>query len=82
MYPRTYHNTQLKAPPIIPTIPPSLVARRHHTPRRKGKVNADAIKLKAFQGTDIRFADIDYQKIEDETVFTISLILDGISNTK
>lgn len=43
---------------------------------------ANAIKLKAHQGADIRFADIDYQKIEDETVFTVSLILDGISNTK
>lgn len=43
---------------------------------------ANAIKLKAHQGADIRFADIDYQKIEEETVFTISLILDGISNTK
>jgi AcrR family transcriptional regulator len=42
---------------------------------------ANAIKLKAHQGADIRFADIDYQKIEDETLFTVSLILDGISNT-
>jgi AcrR family transcriptional regulator len=42
---------------------------------------ASAIKLKAHQGADVRFADIDYQQIEDETLFTVSLILDGLSNT-
>ena len=39
----------------------------------------DAIKLKALQGKDVRFADKTvYQKVEDEVVFIVSLILDGM----
>ena len=40
----------------------------------------NALKHKAMQGSNFQFADIDYQKLEEETVFTISLILNGIRN--
>ena len=40
---------------------------------------ANAIKHKAMQGASFQFAEDDYQRIEDEIVFTVSLILDGIS---
>jgi len=37
------------------------------------------MKLKAHQGMDVRFVDqFDYAKLEDEVVFTVSLILDGL----
>ncbi len=39
----------------------------------------DAIKLKMLQGIDVRFIEqIDYAKLEDEVIFTVSLILDGV----
>jgi AcrR family transcriptional regulator len=41
---------------------------------------ANALKHKAMQGPTFQFAEADYRKIEEETVFAISLILDGISS--
>lgn len=39
----------------------------------------DAIKLRALQGTDVRFMEmVDYTAIEDEVAFTVALILDGL----
>lgn len=46
IYPRIYQPTQLMAPPIMPAIPACLVARGHQSPKRNGKVKAEAIKLK------------------------------------
>lgn len=43
----------------------------------------EAIKIKAFHGIDVRFADtIDYKEVENETVFIVSLILDGLMKNK
>lgn len=42
----------------------------------------DAIKIKAVQGTDLRFIDnLNIEALEDEVVFTVSLILDGLMTT-
>jgi len=39
----------------------------------------DAIKMEAFQGTDARFVEkIDMTAVEEEIVFAVSLILDGL----
>ena len=46
MYPNTYQTMQLTAPAVIPTIPACFVARGHQSPKRKGNVNAEAIRLK------------------------------------
>ncbi len=43
----------------------------------------DAIKAKAFQGIDARFADkVDMASLEDEIVFTVGLIVDGLITKK
>jgi hypothetical protein len=40
---------------------------------------ADALKHSACDTTDLRLAsEIDYSKIEDDIIFTVSLILEGI----
>nr|ABD75792.1 TetR/AcrR family transcriptional regulator [uncultured bacterium] len=42
----------------------------------------DGIKIKAVQGTDPRFIEnLNIKALEDEVVFTVSLILDGLMNT-
>lgn len=41
---------------------------------------ANALKHKAMQEASFQFMEADYQKIEEEIVFTVSLILDGISS--
>ena len=42
----------------------------------------DAIKKEAFQGTDARFVEkIDMTALEEDVVFTVSLILDGLQKT-
>lgn len=39
----------------------------------------DAMKIEAFQGTDTRFVEkIDMNALEEEVVFTVSLMLDGL----
>lgn len=39
----------------------------------------DAMKHRVLQREDVKFMDmIDYEKLEDDTIFTVSLILDGI----
>jgi hypothetical protein len=39
----------------------------------------DAIKIKAVQGANLRFVDnLNTEALEDEVVFTVSLILDGL----
>ena len=40
----------------------------------------DAAKMKAIQKTDAHFINgLDYRKMEEEVIFTVSLILDGLS---
>ena len=42
----------------------------------------DAIKKEAFQGTDTRFIEkIDMTAVEEDVVFTVALILDGLQKT-